>query len=241
YNADATYDISIDKKIITNVGASDLLFVNLAVSGGQSNKFVIVLFENDEIPQRSISDKLAGLTSCPSGSLRVELVKYKDIKIVAEGNKSLLVMRLMYNMERFLIGGVIAGILKKILYYALQETDLDTVGKFNNQYLQDKVIAIFSYYTKLDSLIKNCIQLMNHHLIVEPILSLIKIACIDDVHDAIIKLKEIYGAKSYANNHVTAKLLRDHEAIYNLGGTKELMKQTLYNNLKNKKTRNQYV
>ena len=241
YNDDKTHDISIDKKVITNVGASDLLFVNLTVSEKQNTKFVIVIFEGHEIPQYSVSNDLAGLASCPSGGIKVELKNCKNIKILAEGNKSLLVMRQMYNMERFLIGCVVSGILKKIVYYALQETDADLIEKFNNQYLQDKVIDIFNYHVKLTSLIKQCIHLMNNDSIIEPILSLIKLSCIDDVRDAIMKLKEINGAKSYFKYHITTKLLRDHEAIYNLGGTKELMKQTLFNDLKSKKVRSVYV
>jgi len=94
---------------------------------------------------------------------------------------------------------------------------------------------------QLDSLIKNCIHYMQQGASVEPILSLIKLSCIDNVHNAIVLLKEICGAKSYFKNHVTVRLLKDHEALYNLGGTKELMKQTLYTDLKNKKIRSFYV
>jgi alkylation response protein AidB-like acyl-CoA dehydrogenase len=240
YNEDGSHDIHIDKKIITNVGAADLLFVTLSVFEKSCNKFVVLLFEGDEILQQSICDHLQGLASCPSGSLRMELKQARHSKIFSDTNKSLLVMRKMYNMERFLIGCIMSGILKKIFAYALQEIELDVTDKFSHQYLQDKVISIFSCYMKLDSLIKNCIQHMNQNSIVEPILALIKISCIDDVHQSLMILKELSGAKSYMKNHITTKLLQDHEAIYNLGGTKELMKQTLFNDLKNKKIRKIY-
>ena len=133
------------------------------------------------------------------------------------------------------------GILKRILKYALDEKDTDVVGKFNNQYLQDKIIKIFDSYIKLESLVTNCIGYMQKEEPVESILSVIKLTCINDVHDAIILLKEICGGKSYFKDHISSRLLADHEAINNLGGTRELMKQTLYQDLQSKKTRSLYV
>ena len=241
YNDDGSCEVSIDKKMITNVGASDLLFICVSVKNKAESSFAVLLFEGQEVHQYSLSDKLHGLSSCPTGSVRAELTCYKDIRFISKGAKSFLMMRHMYNMERFVLGCIMAGILRKIVHYALEEQDLDMVGKFNNQYLQDKVIVLFSLYLKLESLLKNCIHYMESGKTIEPLLSIIKLSCINDVHQAIMILKEIYGGKSYFKDHITSRLLRDHEAIYNLGGTSELMKQTLFNDLKNRKTRSMYV
>ncbi len=240
-NDDGSYDINLNKRIITNVGAADLLFVSVPIWGEQENKFAILLFEGSEIPQMSLSDKLSGLTSCPTGSIITELKNYKNVRLVSNVRKSLFVMRHMYNMERFLLGCIMTGILKKILKYALDEKDNDVLGKFNNQYLQDKIIKIFDSFVRLESLMINCIHYMNTQTPVESILSVIKLACINDVHDAIMLLKEICGGKSYFKDHISSKFLADHEAINHLGGTRELMKQTLYQELQSKKTRSLYV
>ena len=241
YNDDSSYDIHINKKMITNVGASDLLFVCVPILGKAENNFVILLLDGHAIPQRSVSSSLHGLSTCPTGSIEADLVNCKDIRFIAEGKKSLLVMRHIYNMERFLIGCIMTGILKRLLNYALTEKDNDSTDKFNNQYLQDKIISLFDTFIKFDSLIKNCVTYMDDNQPSEPLLSLIKLASIHDVHQAIMTLKEIYGGKSYFKDHITTRLLKDHEAIYNLGGTSELMKKTLYNDLQNAKTRVAYV
>lgn len=236
-NEDQSFDIHIDKRIITNVGASDLLFISLPVKTEQDNKFMVLLFEGHELPQRCVSNQLNGLYSCPTGGVKINLDNYKGIRVVSDTRKSLFVMRHMYNMERFLLGCIMTGILKKLLHYSFDEKDQDSLGKFNNQYLQDKVIKIFDSYIKLDSLVKQCIQLMTQNKPIESILSVIKMACINDVHEAILLYKELCGGKSYFKNHISSKLLIDHESISNLGGTRELMKQTLFQDLQNKKSR----
>ncbi|TAL62696.1 MAG: acyl-CoA dehydrogenase, partial [Legionella sp.] len=174
-NNDDSYDINVNKRVITNVGAADLLFVSVPIWGEQENKFAILLFEGSEIPQMSLSHKLSGLASCPTGSIIAELKNYKQVRLVATIRKSLFVMRHMYNMERFLLGCIMTGILKKILKYALDEKDNDLVGKFNNQYLQDKIIKIFDSFVRLESLMINCIQYMHTQTPIESILSVIKL------------------------------------------------------------------
>jgi hypothetical protein len=82
-NGDNSYDININKRVITNVGAADLMFVSVSIWGEQENKFVILLFEGSEIPQISLSDKFSGLVSCPTGSIVAELKSYRNIRVVA--------------------------------------------------------------------------------------------------------------------------------------------------------------
>ena len=114
YNDDGLYDIHINKKMITNVGASDLLFVCVPILGKAENNFVILLLDGHAIPQQSLSSSLHGLSTCPTGSIEADFVNCKDIRFIAEGKRSLLVMRHIYNMERFLIGCIMTGILKRL-------------------------------------------------------------------------------------------------------------------------------
>lgn len=239
---DDSCDIYIDKKVITNVGAADLLLVSAPMINKGANKFVILLFKGNEIQQNCISQNLHGLASCPTGSIKLDQKNKKDIKFLTPPRLSLLVMRHMYNMERFLLGCILTGILKKILRHVLEERDKDSLNKFNNQYLQDKVIKIFENYIQLESLVKSSIQYMSQYSNgIEPILSIIKIKCITSVHESIMLFKEICGGKSYLKDHVSHRFMADLEAIFNLGGTKELMKNTLFSDLQNKKTRQIYV
>ncbi|KTD61461.1 hypothetical protein Lsan_1838 [Legionella santicrucis] len=241
FNSDSSFDIVINKPLITNAGAADLVIASVPIEGKAKNQFAMLLFEGSEIQQKCFSEQLSGLRSCPTGSISAQYKNIRNIRLVTEVRRSLLVMRQIYNMERFLLGCIMTGILKKILHYALKEMDDDVHEKFANQYLQNKILSIFEALIRLESLVKNCIDSMEKGNPTESILSIIKLSCINDVGKSIILLKEICGGKSYFKNHITSKLLADHEALNNLGGTRELMKQTLWQTLKNHKIRNLYV
>lgn len=191
YNVDGSSNILINKPMITNAGASDLLFVSVPLADEGENKFAILLFLGDELTQTSLSEKLSGLLSCPTGSVRAEFTNYREARVVGSTRKSLFMMRHMYNMERFLIACIMSGILKKTLAYAFDEMNNDHLAKFANQYLQDKIIRIFDASIKLESLIENCVKCMENNLPVESLLSIIKLSCMDDAREALQAFREI--------------------------------------------------
>ena len=229
-----TYDVFINKPLITNVGDADLLIASVKEQHVNSSWLRIMLFVRQEVTQKNLSPDLLGMNNCCTGSISMEKCNYQHAKFLGSKRQSLFIMRTMYNLERFFIGAIVVGILEKILFLCagLQGNNHHRLPSISdNQYLQDKIITIFKNKSTLEGLILKAISQYQSGEDYSDTLSLVKASAITDGHEAIMMFKEIVGGQAYIKKHVSNKLLHDHMAIYNLGGTKELMKITLFREL----------
>lgn len=232
--------VKIEKNCATNLGDADVVFSSAWDIDGAKRPFMeMLMLSRNEIRQSSIAHQLSGFHTGLTGKMSAEFA-INDNHLIGKPRGGFSLLGHCYNVERLFIGAVVLGILN----YCRQLAPLLVANKtsmkkplIEHQYVQDKIFTIFDAHAKVNGLMNTLLMtafsddttgLVN----AGKELALLKVAVIDEGSKALQNLFELCGADAYRQQSVIQKLLRDHQALTFLGGSKEQQKMTFIDMLK---------
>ena len=239
--------LSVHKNCASNVSDSDLILTSVwKHANGAKPSMEVMLLDRKQIVQTPLNDSLIGFRTGQTGSLStIGTIKVR-IKEVQLGPDLVgyTILKLMFNLDRLFVSTMVAGMLEGVLELALKH--LSERSSFQKpladyQYMQQKVVDIYTAHLKLWGILHSIIHSSAGPLAVEDLslftdeLSVLKISAIEDGLNACISFFEIFGYRSYMKDSVSAKLLEDILAFKFLGGSKEQQKILLFDSIYKKR------
>ncbi|MFN8391347.1 MAG: acyl-CoA dehydrogenase family protein [Bdellovibrionota bacterium] len=224
---------TIRKSAANNIGVGDLAITSaqkLRPDGKISFEvFLLDLAQATERAQLS----LGGFRTGDVGSLHFEdfAVDCAACQLGGDGSGSL-VLRRCFDLERLLLGELIAGTLGALLELAVSYAwQRQSAGRrlAEHQYIQEKVCIIFSAHECIDALLGRLWEEGNTRFPSNNArLSHLKFVAVEKGLAAAQAYLELCGMSGYQSDNPAQKLMRDLLGLLALGGTKELHKITLF-------------
>lgn len=230
--------LSARKSCSTNGSFADVAMISAwaAYPGREATIEVLIAHKEEATEQRNLAATLSGYRTGMTGSFDVSQLPLTlaERRLGGEGS-GLKVFRRCYHMERLIITVFIAGVIDGMLEESLALLHRrDQAGSpiASNQYVQEKIIRIYSARERILALIEGVLTQP------EPLsdandkaLSLCKWTAHEEGALAAVAFAEICGHASLLNDHVAQKLVRDFTALRFFGGTQELHKKTIFETL----------
>lgn len=227
---------TLHKSSASNLGDADLALVSAwHHRDGREPALVVLLLPTRAAPivQTSHVERLAGFRTGLTGALETSAplpVGPDDLL----GDDGLRVLRRCFDLERLLIGALLHGAAEALLDLAvdhLRAREADDPQFTRHQYVQDKLAGVAACARRSEALV--ALALTGPELAADgELLSTIKLENTDAALAAAALTCELHGYQGYVRAGFPHKLRRDLEAFGNLGGTRELMKITLFRSLR---------
>lgn len=234
--------VNVSKRGNTNVTDADVVFASAwDTTNPEKPTLAVLALERGHVIQDSHNEKLMGFKTGMTGSLKtVESLELNSIEsMIGDSKAGFKILKHIFNIERFFTGVAFAGILNGLIPFALEHIQgRKSFGKplSEFQYVQEKVIAIYSKQHRLLETMNNIMSskadltrgdLKNY----TKELALLKMVATEDALRASQQFFEVFGYTSYQLDHLAQKLVRDLMAFKMLGGTKEQQKIVLFQEL----------
>jgi len=234
--------LRVQKSMASNVGNSDLILTSVWKTGKGTEKprLEVLLLDRSLIRQTPLDETLSGFSCGQTGSLRTDNpveIHIPSVQIGPDGSGGK-ILRTMFNLDRLYMAAIVSGILEgtiNIAFDFIKQRKSMGQALDQYQYIQDKIIAIYSA--------KNDLECLLHRILPDETskpLDLAKFSdelCLAKIHSmdrglmACVSFYEIFGYRAYENKHPAGKLIRDILAFKFLGGSKEQQKLILFNSL----------
>ncbi|OQW51905.1 MAG: hypothetical protein A4S09_09565 [Proteobacteria bacterium SG_bin7] len=234
--------MQIEKRGATNLSDADLMFCSAWKNEvDKKPSLEVFVLERSDAVQTHLVDKLAGFYTGLTGSALMQTENFNITnRQLGEGKLGFSILKHCFNLERIFITAVITGVLEGLVQEAMTfacATSPTGTRLADNQYIQDKIIEVFSTACKLSGMLS---EITSHKGISSedlvhftPFLSVMKTTTITDAGNALLSFYEVFGFPSFTTSHVAQKVLRDHMAMRFLGGSKEQQKIILFDELSN--------
>ncbi len=234
--------IQIEKRGATNLSDADLMFCSAWKNeDGKKPSLEVFVLERPDVIQTRLVDKLTGFHTGLTGSAQMQVENFNITdRQLGEGKFGFAILKHCFNLERLFISAVIAGVLEGLVQEAMAFSCAQNPAGSrlaDNQYIQDKIIEVFSSACKLSGMLSGITSHKNissEDLVhFTPMLSVLKTTTITDTGNALLSFYEVFGFPSFTTTHIAQKVLRDHMAMRFLGGSKEQQKIILFDELAN--------
>lgn len=235
-STDAGYEFHARKQCITNVGVADLMLVSARLRGAPPRKEVNIFAVEKTTPGVEIQTltHLTGLRTSCTGDLTTKGVVLPRDALLGEIGSGLPIFRLMFTQERLWTGVLYLAGLRSCLRRALDhaETRLQfgrPIGR--NQYVQERIIRASVAEQLLRALLDSLYVAVEKGEDVSVALSTVKVHGVEAAIEASEGLMRLLGGRGMTKLELAEKLHRDLLALSILGGTVELQKVVLYQEL----------
>jgi isovaleryl-CoA dehydrogenase len=230
------FELHARKQCITNVGVADLMMVSARLRGVSSLKEVNVFLLEARTPgvETRVLTHLAGLRTSCTGDLTATGVALPAEALLGGVGRGLKIFRTMFTQERLWTGVLYLAALDSCRRRALAhaETRLQfgrPIGR--NQYVQDRIVRMKVAEELLRSLLAGLLAQTGRGEDVSDMLSIVKIHGVEVAIEASEDLMRLLGGRGMGKHETAEKFHRDLLALSILGGTVELQKILLYQEL----------
>lgn len=228
---------TIHKSSASNLGDADVALVSAwhhHRADAPPALAVFVLPAGPPLVQTSHVDRLAGFRTGLTGALHSPAPFFIDLDAARLGLDGPRVLRRCFDRERLLIGALLHGCVDALLDECLEhlharEVDDPQFGR--NQYVQDKLAGVFTLARRTEAMVALALTAPDPDDLGD-LLSAVKLTAVDDALQAAAIAYELHGYAGYLRASFIQKLHRDLLAFKMLGGSRELMKITLYRDLR---------
>lgn len=229
---------SVHKSSASNLSDADVALVSawLHREVGEPALEVFVLPARAPLVQTSHVELLAGFRTGLTGALDSPTplpLSVSDTRLGPEGAGPQ-VLRRCFHLERLLIGALLHGCIDGLLDECCEQLgarELEDPQFTRNQYVQDKITAIFILARRTEGLAALALAAPELET-VSDLLSAVKQTAVEDSLLAASTAYELHGYAGYQRASFVQKIHRDLLAFKLLGGTRELMKITLFRELR---------
>ena len=229
--------LSARKRSVTNLGAADVALVSARVQGVPARESVnvfLVDLHGPRVRQRRRSD-LSGLRTSPTGGLVAWRAPLDDGALVGARGDGVRLFRKMFSEERITTGFLYLAALKYCRDRALAHVEGrrqfgQSIGA--NQYVQEKLVKM---QVAVDLLEAHLWRVVADHAAgrdVHGALSSTKVFGIEAALQAAQDLVRLLGGKGISVDEPGERLLRDLLGLSILGGTVELQKLIVWDELR---------
>ncbi len=240
--------LSARKHSVTNLGACDFALVSARLQGVAAAKAVNVYGVETNGPRRQMRLRrdLSGLRTSPTGRLVMHRAPVDDDAQVGATGAGVALFRAMFSEERITTGFIYLGALKAALAMGLDHAERrrqfgQPIGR--NQYVQEKLVKMQVAIELLEGLLWRAVDA--HERVgrgdddvdievaagLHATLSVVKVHGIDAAITAASDLIRLLGARGLSTSMPAERLLRDLMGLSILGGTVELQKIVIYNEM----------
>lgn len=220
--------LDASKPCSTNLGMAGLVLLSC---WGESQDLRVFLLEESDVEQSFIQDKLASFRTGAVGSLKVNALEIS--KKEREVPHGLVALRHCFHIERFYLGVLVAGVLAG-LETVVTPPAIGKESTQQRQYLQGKLVGLRAARIKLEALLTSIYEISDQGTDWEKAageLSVLKMFINLEAAVGVEMAFETIGfAGIYSTNHVHRNL-RDFQALTFFGGTTELQKLQVYQEL----------
>jgi alkylation response protein AidB-like acyl-CoA dehydrogenase/GNAT superfamily N-acetyltransferase len=230
------YELHASKQCITNVGVADLMMVSARLRNVSAHRELNVFLVEAAAAgvETRVLTHLAGLRTSCTGDLTARSVTLPADALVGGVGRGLRIFRTMFTQERLWTGVLYLGALNSCLRRALThaETRLQfgrPIGR--NQYVQERVIRMTVAEQLLRSFLSALLVAAERGDDVSDALSTVKIHGVEAAIEASEDLMRLLGGRGMGKHETAEKFHRDLLALSILGGTVELQKIVLYQEL----------
>jgi alkylation response protein AidB-like acyl-CoA dehydrogenase len=228
----------VAKSAATNLSDADLALVSAWKHGAGEPGLEVFLLDprGEALVQRSHVERLAGFRTGLTGALTgAAPVRVAEAQLGADGDGPR-ILRTCFHLERLLIGALVAGIVDALydecaaLLRARAEQDPPFL---QHQYVQDKLGGVYAAGRRIEGLAALAVADGAAGLeAASPLLSTLKLTAVDEGLRAAAAACELHGYDGYARDCLAQKAHRDLQAFTMLGGSRELLKISLFRDLR---------
>lgn len=230
--------VHLMKPCATNASHAELFLVSVWIEKPQQKrKLGVILLEKAEVESWSLQNDLSGFRTGLTGGLRVANLKITLKERLLNTNVgSFNIFKRCFDMERLFLGVMVAGIFEGIeeeIKKLIVDKESQGFSYKDKQYLQEKLINVYKVRTQISSIVEKILisgQEFNFNDFSKE-LCLLKIWINEDAVQALSNYYELLGHRGYLKNQICQKLLRDFMGLRYFGGTIELQKITLFQEL----------
>jgi isovaleryl-CoA dehydrogenase len=230
------FELTAEKQCITNVGVADLALVSARLQDVPSRQEVNVFLVETAAPgveQRTVLD-LEGLRTSCTGDLRARQAALPGHALVGGVGAGLEVFRVMFAQERLFTGVLYLAALRACARRAAEHAETRQqfgrpVGR--NQHVQERVVRMRVAEQLLASLLRDLLGAVERGEDVSGPLSVVKVHGIEAAVEASASLMRLLGGRGMSKREPAEKYHRDLLALSVLGGTVELHKMVVYQEL----------
>jgi alkylation response protein AidB-like acyl-CoA dehydrogenase/GNAT superfamily N-acetyltransferase len=230
------FELNAQKNSITNVGVAELVLCSARLVDAPPRKEVNIFLVESAGPgvQTRTFTHLAGLRSSCTGDLTATRATLPACALLGEVGQGLSIFRVMFALERLFTGVLYLAGLRACLQRALThaETRLQfgrPIGR--NQYVQEKIVRMRVAEQMLASLLRELFRAVQCGEDVSEQLSIVKVHGIETAIKASEDLMRLLGGRGMSQEELAEKYHRDLLALSILGGTVELQKIVMYQEL----------
>lgn len=225
------------KNCFTN-GPADLVFL----SAWTEDKLEVLMIEGTRLTQEDLRFELPGFRSGRTGSLTARGLPIDlDTDRLGQAGQGFEILKFCFDLERLMISALIQGTLsrtEKELVRAFQERRSFGKNLVDHQWVQDKAIEVRKAHYLLRGLLEICALDYREHKgfaaglrALNTPLSLLKWQAVDHGITALTAAFEAGGVRSLQDEAPLLTLLTDLYHLKFLGGTRELQKSFLWQDL----------
>jgi isovaleryl-CoA dehydrogenase len=230
------FELHARKQCITNIGVADLMLVSARLRDVLPRKEVNIFLVEKTAPGVEVQmlTHLAGLRTSCTGDLSACPARLPTEGLLGEVGSGLEIFRAMFAQERLWTGVLYLAALRACCERALEhaETRLQfgrPIGR--NQFVQERIVRMSVAEQLLRALLAGLFTRVERDEDVSEILSVVKIHGVDAAINASEDLMRLLGGRGVGKVEMAEKYHRDLLALSILGGTVELQKMVLYQEL----------
>ncbi|MEL6761141.1 MAG: GNAT family N-acetyltransferase, partial [Myxococcota bacterium] len=233
---DAGFRLHARKASITNIGVADVALCSARlrdVPVSESINIFAVPTQRDGVRVTPIRDMVGLRTSC-TGHLDVDGATLPSTHLIGSRGAGVAIFRLMFSLERLLTAYLYLGALRYSLERGfVQANEREQFGKAigRNQYVQGKLVDMRVSEHLLSLHLRDCCRAWTEGEAINDTLSISKIFGVEAALQASRDLIQLLGARGVRRGELAEKFHRDLLALSILGGTVELQKIVVYNDL----------
>lgn len=229
--------VNFEKPCATNASHANLFLVSVWIlRPGQKNNMGVLILEKNEVQSWSLQNHLSGFRTGLTGGVKAENLEIPfQERLLRSHVENINIFKRCFDMERLFLGVMVSGILESVeseIQNIIHKKESSGFTYSDKQYLHEKLIIVYSARVKLTALVEKILFAENFDLNnFSKELSVIKILINEDAVNSIISFYEFIGHRAYMNDHFCQKLIRDFMGLRYFGGTTELQKTSLYNEM----------
>jgi alkylation response protein AidB-like acyl-CoA dehydrogenase/GNAT superfamily N-acetyltransferase len=230
------FELSAEKQCITNIGVADLALVSARlrdVPARQEVNVFLVETAATNVEHRPLLN-LEGLRTSCTGDLRMRRATLSPHGLLGPVGAGLEIFRSMFVQERLFTGVLYLSALHVCTARALEHAETRQqfgrpIGR--NQHVQERIVRMRVGEQLLRSLLHELLDAVERGEDVSEQLSMVKVHGIESAIAASEGLMRLLGGRGMSKQEMAEKYHRDLLALSVLGGTVELHKMVIYQEL----------
>lgn len=219
------------KDCVTNATVADHFLVSAKRLLNDKPMVDVFLLPRSQVKVVGLEHNLMGFRTSSTGEVNFSIPDFDpEAHLMGQAGAGFSLFRRCFDMERLILSAEVAGLLQGLEDQAvayIQSKETAKKGFSSNQYIQQKLLVIFSAKEKIWSLVERVARQEDLSKS-NQLLSLMKLLSIRDGLEGSLAYFELLGHNALASNNLAQKIVRDLVATRFFGGTIELQKISMF-------------